>query len=875
MKAVRCKVTAWGIGVSLVCLGLSMDLSARSLFQPGSDPGNQTAATPAYFETMHQIGKLVLTVTNHGTFGNGYQKSGQDSFTGEALLSCEFPKGSRTQYLFVGTFWIGAVVGRDTLVSHGADGWDGGEELHPDFPHLGDMKYRSIIDPSAAAFEDAVSEEDFISVYYDTCVRDCLGLRPDRTDNRAHLPLHMEITERSFAWSYKYAENFVLFDYAIKNIGRTRLKRVYMGIYVDADVLGLNNQNGYIDDICGFRRSLPAFYSTTNCSWDDTINIAWIADNDGDLTASPPVPNVTGTRIIRTPSDSLDVSFNWWVSNSNANRDFGPRHRTDTRSLGTGGNGTPTGDRNKYWYLRNKEFDYDQVYTAVISPMDTVWQYPPEGMREDIADGFDTRYLLSFGPFDIEPGQTLPLSFAYVGGERFHYSGTNLSNLPNSPDQFYRNIDFSNLGYSSIWSSWIYDNPGYDTDTDGYAGKNHICNAGGSTDFERIDTIFDTISVNPPVITMRIDTIWRLADTVWYEGDGVPDFQGASPPPAPTVWVYPSVGTIRVRFNGLRSETTRDVFSHALDFEGYRVYYSRDDRRSSFTLLTSYDLDDFSKYTWIPNQGPGGDWVLKDIPFTRDSLRCLYAPGGCTDSLWPIEQYTRSNPFHKPGFSDSIFFFVPQDFNKSVLGVSTPIRKIYPTEPYPSTFKPDSAQPAELTPDGYFKYFEYEYILTDLLPTVPYFVNVTAFDFGSPKSGLSSLESPPNINPKTTYAMESADSVVAKDMKVFIYPNPYRIDGNYRAEGFEGRGESDRVDDRVRRIHFANLPPKCTIRLFTIDGDLIREIIHDIPAADPLSNHDVWDLITRNTQLAVSGLYYWTVESPGGQVQMGKLVLIM
>jgi hypothetical protein len=509
-----------------------MDLSARALFQPGGGPGNQTSATPAYCETMHQIGNMVLTVTNHGTFGNGYQKSGQDCFTAQALQSCEFPKGSRTQYLFVGTFWIGAVVGRDTLVSHGADGWDGGEEMHPDFPPLGDVKYRSIIDPSANAFKDAISEEDFISVYYDTCVTGCLGLRNDRIDNRPHLPLHMEITERSFAWSYKYAQDFVLFDYAIKNIGRTRLKRVYMGIYVDADVLPQNNQNGYIDDICGFRRSLPAFYSTPRCSWDDTINIAWIADNDGDLTWPPPVPNVTGTRIIRTPSDSLDVSFNWWVSNSSPDRDFGPRHRTDARSLGTGGNGTPTGDRNKYWYLRNKEFDYDQVYTARISPIDTLWQYPPEGMARDIADGFDTRYLLSFGPFDIEPGQTLPLSFAYVGGERFHYSLTNVSNLPDNPDEFYRNVDFTNFGYNATWSSWIYDNPGYDTDSDFYAGKKHICNAGSDSSL-KIDTIYDTVSVDPPVIVISYDTNWlyTLADTVWYEGDGVPDFRGASPPP--------------------------------------------------------------------------------------------------------------------------------------------------------------------------------------------------------------------------------------------------------------------------------------------------------------------------------------------------------
>ena len=114
-------------------------------------------------------------------------------------------------------------------------------------------------------------------------------------------------------------------------------------------------------------------------------------------------------------------------------------------------------------------------------------------------------------------------------------------------------------------------------------------------------------------------------------------------------------------------------------------------------------------------------------------------------------------------------------------------------------------------------------------------------------------------------------------MKVGIYPNPYRFDGGYAKLGFEGTGpgERDRPPDRNRRIHFYNLPAHCSIKIFTLDGDLVREIDHDMSSADPLSNHDTWDLITRNTQLAVSGLYYWTVESRDGKVQMGKLVLIM
>ncbi len=94
-------------------------------------------------------------------------------------------------------------------------------------------------------------------------------------------------------------------------------------------------------------------------------------------------------------------------------------------------------------------------------------------------------------------------------------------------------------------------------------------------------------------------------------------------------------------------------------------------------------------------------------------------------------------------------------------------------------------------------------------------------------------------------------------------------------QGYEGRTEDDRPDYRVRALNFANLPPRCEIKIFSLDGDLIRHLSHDIPPSDPTFSHEQWDLITRNTQMVVSGLYYWTVEFPDGDVQMGKLVVIM
>jgi hypothetical protein len=308
--------------------------------------------------------------------------------------------------------------------------------------------------------------------------------------------------------------------------------------------------------------------------------------------------------------------------------------------------------------------------------------------------------------------------------------------------------------------------------------------------------------------------------------------------------------------------------------------------------MQSFDFENYNRWEWDDSVivgGTMGGFVLNRSPFGLDELRCLYAPSGCGDTLWHPLDWPRNRPFvYSSGSVDSIFYFEPQDFNQSVLGnyvnATTEIRKrdITAIKPTPEWIEdtatiPDSLRSRVLTDDGYFLYYEYEYTIENLLPTVPYWINVTAFDYGSPQSGLPSLETSPTILPAVTYALESTASLAGKELSVYVYPNPYRRDAAYRSSGFEGReqNERDRPDDRVRRVHFANLPPVCTIRIYSLDGDLVRELEHNVDPSDPLSNHDSWDLITRNTQLVVSGLYYWTVETPDGETQIGKIVIIM
>lgn len=852
-----------------LCFSLGMTRTLYEAEEHVMPASRLTADAPYVSYAIHNIGKLGVTITNIGSFGTGFLGDQVDSTTGLLAPSGVYPYPGRVKYMFAGSFWIGAVVGRDTLVSVGADGWQYTREMWPDPYPKGAIVAHSI---SNTEDRQAISEQDFIAAYTDTLT----GLNyvtPDPFDGRPHIPLNIEITQRSYAWSYAYAEDFILFDYSIKNIGRQELSQVYMGIYLDAEVTpSSGNYDDWVDDVCGFRRYVN---SQSGCGFIDTVNTAWVADNNG----RPGVPlvcpsdfeitGITGIRVVRTPSDSLKYSFNWWISNSDASLDFGPR-RSGTpddpfRDFG-GFLGTPEGDRNKYYVMRHEEFDYDQLFCAVDHSAEG-W-LPPSPDATDFADGYDTRFLLSFGPFDISPGEILPVSFAYVAGEDLHTycEAWDLLYDPYHPNLYYNYLDFSDLGQNAMWASWIYDNPGYDTDGDRYRGKYRICVYDSSV-------FFDTIQVIPEIV-IETTIVYNQADTLYYEGDGVPDFRGAAPPPAPTIRIIPEIdqfyhGKLKVRWNGLRSETEKDVFSNLADFEGYRVYISLSPNPSDFVLVSSYDLEDYNKYIWNQSRGL---WELRDPPFTLDSLQKLYE--GIGDDP---EYYDRYNLFQ---WMDSAFYFTGQDYNQSGYRDTTLIHKIYPDQPPPTSLDLDSAAvyyPEELTEQGDFKYYEYEFVIRNLLPSPLYYMSVTAFDYGSPGIGLESLESSKTTNMVAEYPQNQTSIVETLGLDVVVYPNPYRMDGNYRTQeggNFEGRGMESLPDDRVRAIHFTNLPHKCTIRIFTVDGDLVHEIDHDYPPDSPGSMHEIWDVITRNTQVPVSGIYYYSVESESGN-QIGKLVLIM
>jgi len=153
-----------------------------------------------------------------------------------------------------------------------------------------------------------------------------------------------------------------------------------------------------------------------------------------------------------------------------------------------------------------------------------------------------------------------------------------------------------------------------------------------------------------------------------------------------------------------------------------------------------------------------------------------------------------------------------------------------------------------------------EFVDTGLLDGFPYWYSVVAFAAPDPVAGLPELPSGFNENAQLVYP--GPGPVADAKPGIGVYPNPYRAGSLY----------DDRLGGELgRKLWFTNLPARCTIKVFTVAGDLVKTLHHD----DTASGQESWNVLTENDRPVASGLYVYVVENlDTGDVQRGKLVII-
>jgi hypothetical protein len=93
-------------------------------------------------------------------------------------------------------------------------------------------------------------------------------------------------------------------------------------------------------------------------------------------------------------------------------------------------------------------------------------------------------------------------------------------------------------------------------------------------------------------------------------------------------------------------------------------------------------------------------------------------------------------------------------------------------------------------------------------------------------------------------------------------PNPYRS-GSSRLTSDNYHNFPDRF------IRFVNVPDNCTVKIFTVSGDLVWETSHNAS-----TGNIEWDVTNRDSQQVASGVYLYRVETPSGDSVYGRIVVI-
>ncbi len=107
------------------------------------------------------------------------------------------------------------------------------------------------------------------------------------------------------------------------------------------------------------------------------------------------------------------------------------------------------------------------------------------------------------------------------------------------------------------------------------------------------------------------------------------------------------------------------------------------------------------------------------------------------------------------------------------------------------------------------------------------------------------------------------------DMKldnIKVVPNPYIVRNPWEVSSDYGI------------IRFTNLPDECTIRIYTLAGNLIRKIEHKVeatPTSAIQGGSERWDILTDNDQRPASGIYIYHISTPdNGETKTGKFAII-
>jgi hypothetical protein len=173
--------------------------------------------------------------------------------------------------------------------------------------------------------------------------------------------------------------------------------------------------------------------------------------------------------------------------------------------------------------------------------------------------------------------------------------------------------------------------------------------------------------------------------------------------------------------------------------------------------------------------------------------------------------------------------------------------------------------------DGYnLVYDHWEYIIFSHVPYAEEPTNRSGYVFQlwpyeTPVAGdkVTVITTKPYTNADVysfSTTQESYAAVKESDLaNIQPVPNPFVVSSRFEIGAY----------GTEKQVQFHHLPPECTIRIYNLAGDFIRQIDHT--DGTPM---DTWNLQTFNEQEVAFGIYIFHVDAPGIGEHIGKLAII-
>jgi hypothetical protein len=126
----------------------------------------------------------------------------------------------------------------------------------------------------------------------------------------------------------------------------------------------------------------------------------------------------------------------------------------------------------------------------------------------------------------------------------------------------------------------------------------------------------------------------------------------------------------------------------------------------------------------------------------------------------------------------------------------------------------------------------------------------------------------------TTLASKTDNQLAKASLdRIKVVPNPYIVTNSWEPKNQYSDGRGERV------LHFTHLPPRCTIRIFNVRGQLVNTLEHSSSATanEELPQYNgtyTWNMLSKDNLEISYGIYIYHIQAEGIGEKIGKFIVI-